>query len=108
MIAAGLLINKITIQKLTRIKDAFGSEIEQWDDVFTARCNVIVPTISDRRQMTNGDVFIGDRLTFQCRKYVCKYVALEYQIVYRNKAYRILKVDDEGIDLFILAELINL
>jgi hypothetical protein len=107
MIAAGLLTKQITIQKLTRIRDAFGSEIEQWDDIFTARCNVVVPTIADRRQALNGDVFIGDNLTFQCRKYVCKYLALEYQIVYRCKAYRILKIDDEGKDLFILAELIN-
>jgi hypothetical protein len=81
--------------------------MEQWNEVFTARCNVVVPTLSDRRQMLNGDVFIGDRLTFQCRKYVCKYLAMEYQIVYRGRAYRILKIDDEGNDLFVLAELIN-
>jgi head-tail adaptor len=107
MIAAGLLTKRITIRKLTRIRDDFGSEVEQWDDAFTARCNVIVPTISDRRQMLNDKAFIGDRLTFQCRKYVCKYMALEYQIVYRCRAYRILKIDDEGNDLFVLAELIN-
>jgi head-tail adaptor len=107
MIAAGLLTKRITVRKLTRARDAFGSEIEQWDDVFTARCHVIVPTLSDRRQIMNGEAFIDDRLTFQCRKYVCKYLALEYRIVYRCRAYRILNIDDEGQDLFILAELIN-
>jgi head-tail adaptor len=107
MIAAGLLTKQITIRKLTRIRDAFGSEVERWNDVFTARCHVVVPTLSDRRQMLNDEVFIGDRLTFQCRKYVCKYLALEYRITYRCRDYRILKIDDEGMDLFILAELIN-
>jgi head-tail adaptor len=107
MVAAGLLTKQITIQKLTRIKDVFGSEVEQWDDAFTARCHVIVPTLSDRRQMLNDEAFVGDRLTFQCRKYVCKYVELEYRVIYRCKPYQILKIDDEGMDLFILAELIN-
>jgi head-tail adaptor len=107
MLAAGLLTNKITIRKLTRIRDAFGSEIAQWDDAFTARCHVVVPTLADRRQMLNDEVFVGDRLTFQCRKYVCKYLALEYRVIYRCREYKILKIDDEGKDLFILAELIN-
>jgi hypothetical protein len=105
MIAAGLLTKRITVQKLTRLRDAFGSEIERWDDAFTVRCRVVVPTLPDRRLMLNDEDFIGDRLTFQCRKYVYKYLALEYRIVFRGKAYRILKIDDEGHDLFILAEL---
>jgi head-tail adaptor len=107
MVAAGLLNKRITIQRLERVETPFGSENKLWHDVFSAWCHLLVPSISDRRQAVDGEVFVGDVLTFQCRKYVCKYLALEYRIIYRCKPYRILKIDDEGDDLFILAELIN-
>jgi head-tail adaptor len=106
MIAAGLLDKRITIQKLARSRDAFGSEVELWEDVFSANCGVVVPSVVDRRQSLNDAAFAGDRLTFRMRKYVCKYLALEYRIVYRCRNYRVLGIVDEGADLYVLAELV--
>lgn len=107
MIPAGKLNKTITIQRLTRQKDEYQQNIEIWEDVFTQRQNVKDYTERDYRAIINDEDIISDRLTFTCRKYVCKYLALDYRIIYRCRPYRILSISDEGDDAIILVELIQ-
>ena len=108
MIPAGILNKTITIQKLTRGKDEYFADVEQWTDVFAQRQAVKDYTERDYRQIINDEVIITDRLTFTCRPYVCKFLALDYRIVYRCRNYRILSISDEQKDrVIILTELIQ-
>lgn len=108
MIPAGKLNKTIQIQKLQRFKDEYFQDVEQWIDVFTQRQSIKDFTERDYRQVINDEVIITDRLVFTCRKYVCKYLALDYRIVYRCRNYRILSISDELEDnVVILTELIQ-
>ena len=108
MIAAGTLNRTITIQELKRSKDDYFAPVEEWTDLFTARQAVKDYTERDYRQLINDEIIMTDRLTFTCRPYVCKYLALDHRIVYRCHNYRILSISDELPDrVIILTELIQ-
>ena len=107
MIAAGTLNKTITIQKLTKFKDRFMQEVEDWQTVFTAKQQVKDYTERDYRQMINDEIIMTDRLTFTCRPYICKYLALDYRIMYKCHPYRILSISDLSDRVVILTELIN-
>ena len=108
MIAQGTLNKTVDIQRLTRKKDEYFADIEEWQTVFSARANVKDYSERDYREIINDAVIVTDRLTFTMRKYVCKYLALDYRIIHRCKAYKILSISDELPDrVVVLTELIN-
>ena len=108
MIEAGKLNKTIQIQRLKRYKDEYFADVEEWENVFEAKASVKDYTEKDYRSIINDEVIITDRLVFTCRKYICKYLALDYRIVYRCRNFRILSIADESTDnIIILTELIQ-
>jgi SPP1 family predicted phage head-tail adaptor len=109
MLPAGLFNKIITMQHLKKVKDDYGSEVETWVDEITCKCRVVTPSMADNRKALGGEeVVISDRCIFQMRKYFKKhfdkYSGLKHRIMYRNKLYQILGMDDENDELIIIAE----
>lgn len=101
---AGLLNKQIQILQPVNIKDEFGSDNTEYVLKYTTRAHVV--NQSGTHTNENGDVYTSYSFEFTIRNQV---VIDEYMIiVYKNKKYRILSIDDTYEDkLTINTEVIN-
>lgn len=95
----------ITIQKLTTIKNSFGSITTKFIDKFTTRAQVT--TNSGNRLNQNNEIIHTYNVTFTIRLY--HNVEESDRVIYNGKKYRIISINKELYKqaVNIIGELIN-
>lgn len=102
---AGLLREKILVQKLSVTKDSFGANTTAWIDKFFTRAQVAYN--SGNRLNQNNEIINTYNVTFTIRIY--NNINEADRVIYNNKKYRILSISRELYKqtITIIGELIN-
>lgn len=102
---AGLLRDEITVEKLTTMKDSYGSIEESWEAKLSTRAEVKYN--SGNRAALNNEIIHTSNITFIVRYY--HPIDESDRILYKGKRYRILSISRELYKqtISIITELIN-
>lgn len=95
MIGAGKLDRKVTIQDYTKTKDAFGQEVETWQDVVTVPCgkkDLISTSTQEASEAAQEQTKTTSEFTIRY------YAGLEgnYRLKFENEIYEIVRVAERG------------
>lgn len=102
---AGLLKQRITVQKYVVTRDEYAAEVNTWEDYMT--CRAYIPTRKGSRKTLNNESTQIGAIEVTIRKY--KEVDETMRILWRGKKYKIAWIDYlmEDNSYMITAELIN-
>ena len=91
MIVAGNLRRTITVSRLTKVRDDYGSETDTYNDVMTLKAELV--TQKGNLVKNSLELFAQSTLTFLI---YYRTILFTDRVEYENQVYRIIDIDEIG------------
>ena len=104
-IVAGNMRRVLTIQRLTKVRDQYGSETDTYNDVMTLKAELV--TQKGNLVKNSLELFAQSTLTFLI---YYRSILFTDRVTYENQVYKIIDIDEIGFreQLKLTCELINM